>query len=159
MTEIDVLVELLHSELVCYVANIENKDSANKQGNLSTLEYFGFSTGYRIVERLTKEWPRFKDELDTVKYICTDFWSSIYKKPIDNLRTNHQGVYVLQDNSFRFMNKISTGIQFLDVAPMYIAFTSGLLRGALANLGIKCQVTAEVQTMPTCKFHIQVQRT
>lgn len=68
--------------------------------------------------RLTKEWPRFKDELDTVKFMCTDFWTSIYKKPIDNLRTNHQGVYVLQDNAFRFMNKISVGSQYLDVAPM-----------------------------------------
>jgi len=32
-----------------------------------------------------------------MKFICTDFWSSINKKQIDNLRTNHQGVYVLQD--------------------------------------------------------------
>ncbi|XP_073994448.1 trafficking protein particle complex subunit Trs33 isoform X2 [Rhodnius prolixus] len=153
----ELLLELLHSELVSYVANVENKDQGSK-GNLSSLEYFGFTTGFRIVERLTKEWPRFKDELDTVKFMCTDFWTSIYKKPIDNLRTNHQGVYVLQDNAFRFMNKISVGSQYLDVAPMYIAYTSGLLRGALANLGINCHVTAEVQSMPTCKFHIQVQR-
>ncbi|KAJ8963830.1 hypothetical protein NQ314_005345 [Rhamnusium bicolor] len=23
---------------------------------------------------------RFKDELDTMKFICTDFWSAVYKK-------------------------------------------------------------------------------
>lgn len=56
------------------------------------------------------------------------------------------------------MSKISGGSQYLDVAPLYIAFTSGLLRGALANLGINSIVTAEVQTMPACKFHIQVPR-
>jgi hypothetical protein len=67
--------------------------------------------------RLTKDWPRFKDELDTMKFICTDFWSSINKKQIDNLRTNHQGVYVLQDNAFRFLTRLSAGRQYLEMAP------------------------------------------
>nr|CAD7404721.1 unnamed protein product [Timema cristinae] len=44
-------------------------------------------------------------------------------------------------------------------ATEYVAFTCGLIRGALSNLGINSMVTAEVQTMPACKFHIQVQRT
>lgn len=102
--------------------------------------------------------PRFKDELDTMKFICTDFWTAIYKKQIDNLRTNHQGVYVLQDNAFRFLTHISEGRQYLELAPRYVAFTCGVVRGSLANLGVNCSVTAEVQTMPLCKFHIQVQR-
>lgn len=102
--------------------------------------------------------PRFKDELDTMKFICTDFWAALYKKQIDNLRTNHQGVYVLQDNSFRFLTKLSSGKQYLELAPRFVAFTCGIIRGSLANLGIGCLVTAEVQNMPSCKFHIQVQR-
>lgn len=97
------LLEYLHFELVNYTVN-EKKVSLNwnyfffklifyffQENDTGTLEYLGFSTGYRIIERLTKEMPRFKDELDTVKFICTDFWSSIFKKQIDNLRTNHQG--------------------------------------------------------------------
>ncbi|BES97470.1 Trafficking protein particle complex subunit [Nesidiocoris tenuis] len=157
----EILLELLHAELVNYVCSSECKESAgqlNKHCNLSTLEYFGFSTGYKLIERFTKDWPRLTTELDTIKFICTDFWSSIYKKSIDNLRTNHQGVYVLHDQAFRFLAKISNGTQYLDSAPLYIAFTSGLLRGALANLGINSIVTAEVQPMPACKFHIQVLR-
>lgn len=129
-----------------------------QENDLSTLEYIGYSTGYRIIERLTKDWPRFKDELETMKFICTDFWTSIYKKQIDNLRTNHQGVYVLHDNSFRFLTKISAGTQYLEFAPKFAAFTCGLIRGSLANLGINSTVTAEIQTMPSCKFHIQVNR-
>lgn len=74
----------------------------------------------KYVFRLTKEWPRFKDELDTMKFICTDFWSSINKKQIDNLRTNHQGVYVLQDNAFRFLTRLSAGRQYLEMAPKVI---------------------------------------
>lgn len=85
---------------------------------MSTLEYIGYSTGYRLIERLTREMQRFKDELDTMKFICTDFWVSIYKKQIDNLRTNHQGVYVLQDNAFRFLTKLSANTQYLEHAPM-----------------------------------------
>uniref|UniRef100_A0A1B6DC05 Trafficking protein particle complex subunit 6B n=1 Tax=Clastoptera arizonana TaxID=38151 RepID=A0A1B6DC05_9HEMI len=138
--------------------NITVNVNLKKKGDLSTLEYAGFISGYRIIERLTKDWPRFKDELETLKFICTDFWTSIYKKQIDNLRTNHQGVYVLQDNAFRFLSRISSGSQYLEMAPKYVSFTCGLLRGALANLGINCLVTAEIQPMPTCKFHIQVQQ-
>ncbi|KAJ8980175.1 hypothetical protein NQ317_011419 [Molorchus minor] len=153
------LFDFLHSEIVNYnleCNEIKNKDT--KDEDLSTLEYIGFSTGYRIIERLTKEMPRFKDELDTMKFICTDFWSAVYKKQIDNLRTNHQGVYVLQDNGFRFLTKLSSGRQYLEAAPRYVAFTCGVIRGSLANLNINCLVTAEVQNMPSCKFHIQVQR-
>ena len=33
----------------------------------------------------------------------------------------------------------------------YLSFACGLLTGALSNVGIKCQVTAEVTSMPACK--------
>ncbi|ENN77480.1 trafficking protein particle complex subunit 6b [Dendroctonus ponderosae] len=153
----DTLLDLLHSEIINYtLQNGDEKDK--KEEDLSGLEYIGFSTGYRIIERLTKEMPRFKDELDTMKFICTDFWLAVYKKQIDNLRTNHQGVYVLQDNAFRFLSRLSSGKQYLEAAPRYVAFTCGVIRGSLANLSIQCLVTAEVQSLPSCKFHIQVQR-
>lgn len=155
----ETIFEFLHAEIINYVVDqneIKNKDA--KDEDLSDLEYIGFATGFKIIERLTKEMPRFKEELDTMKFICTDFWTAIYKKQIDNLRTNHQGVYVLQDNGFRFLTRISEGRQYLEMAPRYVAFTCGVIRGSLANLGVNCLVTAEVQAMPLCKFHIQVQR-
>lgn len=137
--------------------NNQNESSIIKDsGKISTLEYIGFTTGYRLIEKLVKESTRFKDELDTVKFLCTDFWSAIFLKQIDNLRTNHQGVYVLQDNSFRFLKQLSNSSQYLDLAPKYVVFSCGLLRGSLANLGISAIVTADIATMPSCKFHIQV---
>ncbi|CAG9862786.1 unnamed protein product [Phyllotreta striolata] len=154
------LFDFLHNEIVNYILDKDdNKSNEGKEEDLSILEYIGFSTGYRIIERLTKEMPRFKDELDTMKFLCTDFWCALYKKQIDNLRTNHHGIYVLQDNNFRFLMNLSNGKQYLEVAPRYVAFTCGIIRGCLANLNIMCLVTAEVQNMPSCKFHIQVQRT
>ena len=39
---------------------------------------------------MTRDCPRFKDELDLMKFVCKDFWTALYKKQVDNLRTNHQ---------------------------------------------------------------------
>ena len=39
---------------------------------------------------LTKTAPRFKDVLDVVKFICKDYWTAMFGKQIDNLRTNHK---------------------------------------------------------------------
>ncbi|KAH0620518.1 hypothetical protein JD844_021052 [Phrynosoma platyrhinos] len=69
-----------------------------------------------------------------------------------------QGIYVLQDNKFRLLTQISAGKQYLEHAPKYLAFTCGLIRGALSNLGIKSIVTAEVSTMPACKFQVMIQK-
>lgn len=156
------LFEYLHAEMVSYVTS---KGSNNKEGEeeLSRLEWMGFCVGYRIIERLTREWSRFKDELDMIKFICTDFWSSLFHKQIDNLRTNHHGVYVLQDNAFRLLEKVggsgtANSRQYLKEGPNLLAFTCGLLRGSLANLGIVSTVSAEVAALPSCKFHVQVQR-
>ena len=88
-----------------------------QQNDFSTLEYIGFTTGYRLIERLTRDVPRFKDELEAMKFICTDFWILIYKKQVDNLRTNNQGMYVVQDNDFRFLQRISSGTKLLQHAP------------------------------------------
>lgn len=125
---------------------------------MSSLELIGFRVGQSMVEWLTKDFPRFKDELDMIKFICKEFWTSIYKKQIDNLRTNHQGVYVLQDNRFRLLLQLSAGEQYIESGPRFLAYTCGLIRGALSNLGITCVVTAEIAQMPACKFQIQIQR-
>jgi hypothetical protein len=153
----DVLLDFLHMEIVDLMAGPKGEDN---ELCVTKLENMGYTTGYRFVEKLTKDWQRFKDELDVMKFICKEFWSSVFRKQIDNLRTNHQGVYVLLDNRFKFIGNMSnTSKQYIDILPKYLAFSCGLLRGALSNLGIKCIVTAEVVIPPTCRFEIQVQRT
>ncbi|KAL2303758.1 hypothetical protein Nmel_009037 [Mimus melanotis] len=77
----------------------------------------GFRVGQGLIERFTKDTARFKDELDIMKFICKDFWTTVFKKQIDNLRTNHQGIYVLQDNKFRLLTQMSAGKQYLEHAP------------------------------------------
>ncbi|XP_026224512.1 trafficking protein particle complex subunit 6B-like isoform X1 [Anabas testudineus] len=58
--------------------------------NITKLENMGFRVGEELIERLAKDTAHFKDELDTMKFICKDFWTCVFKKQIDNLRTNHQ---------------------------------------------------------------------
>ncbi|XP_033634145.1 trafficking protein particle complex subunit 6b-like [Asterias rubens] len=152
----DVLFELLHMEIVAYVENSAKKDE--KDQLVAKLEKMGYRVGQSVAERFTRDTPRFSSELDIIKFICKDFWTNVCKKQIDNLRTNHQGVYVLQDNKFRFLVQMSASKQYLEAAPKYLAYTCGLVRGALANLGLNCIVTAEVSTMPACKFQIMIQR-
>ncbi|KAI0211744.1 Trafficking protein particle complex subunit 6b [Lamellibrachia satsuma] len=140
------------------VHHLNGDDRKDKDNSLSKLESLGFRVGQSLVERFTKDSPRFKDELDTMKFICKDFWTALYKKQIDNLRTNHQGVYVLQDNKFKLLTQLSSDKQYMEAAPQFLAFPCGLIRGALSNFGIVSIVTAEVNIMPACKFQIHISR-
>uniref|UniRef100_A0A673L1E5 Trafficking protein particle complex subunit 6B n=1 Tax=Sinocyclocheilus rhinocerous TaxID=307959 RepID=A0A673L1E5_9TELE len=151
----DALFEFLHMEIVALVYKEQaTREDIDKERVtcVSTLDAMGFRVGQGMIERFTKDCPTFKDDLDLMKFLCKDFWSTIFKKQIDNLRTNHQGTYVLQDNKFALLTQFSSGKQYLEEAPKYLAFSCGLIRGALSNLGLESVVTAEVSLMPSCKF-------
>ena len=82
-----------------------------------------------------------------------------------------QGVFVLQDNRFIWLTRIS-----VDTVPLigtqndttiaanvarafkatgqYLYFPCGLIHGALTNLGVVCVVSAEVATLPVGMFII-----
>lgn len=152
----------------------------------SMLERLGFRVGQRLAEkypvsaslpraalthsliRYTRDRGRFQDLLEVIKFICKDFWTEVFRKQIDNLRTNHKGVYVLADNRFRLFAHMSPTISkarpppprapipyrslpsVQEVATNYTVFSCGLIRGALANLGIACIVTSEITMHPAC---------
>ncbi|XP_026873373.1 trafficking protein particle complex 6b-like [Electrophorus electricus] len=158
----DVLFEFLHMEIMSYVykePRMRDDPDTERVTGLSILEGMGFRVGQGLTDRFTKDYPTFKDELDIMKFLCKDFWSSIFRKQIDNLRTNHQGTYVLQDNTFALLTQISSGKQHLEEAPKYLAFPCGLLRGALSSLGLESLVSAEVALMPSSKFQVVIQKT
>ncbi|XP_031449701.1 trafficking protein particle complex subunit 6B isoform X1 [Phasianus colchicus] len=152
----EALFLLLHNEMVAGLYRAAEQGEGENGRCTTKLESMGFRVGQGLIERFTKDTARFKDELDIMKFICKDFWTTVFKKQIDNLRTNHQGIYVLQDNKFRLLTQMSAGKQYLEHAPKYLAFTCGLIRGGLSNLGIKSIVTAEVSSMPACKFQLQL---
>lgn len=62
-----------------------------------------------IKKRFSRDRPRFNETLDAIKFICKDLWMLVFKKQVDNLKTNHRGVYVLTDNAFRPLSRMSAG--------------------------------------------------
>lgn len=148
------MFEFLHMEIV---SQIQQEVGPNKKGEvMQRLEALGHRVGESLVERASRDHPRFKNELDAVVFACKQFWMSAFNKNIDNLKTNHQDTYVLHDNAFRLIQHISEGNQYRDEAQTYLSFACGLLAGALSNVGIKCQVSAEIVKMPACIFQIKV---
>lgn len=42
------------------------------------------------VRRFSRDRPRFTDTLDVIKFLCKDIWTLVFRKQIDNLKTNHR---------------------------------------------------------------------
>eukprot|EP00899_Mesostigma_viride_P021306 jgi/Mesvir1/29177/Mv20966-RA.1 len=128
----------------------------------------------------SKDRPRFGDHLDVIKFLCKEVWAELFKKQVDNLRTDNHGRYVLQDNTFRWLGHVSmnsapaagpmadraggpvgdpslsgSGSAASDVVP-YLFFPCGIIRGALTSLGVPCTVSSEVTALPACSFTICV---
>ena len=40
--------------------------------------------------RFSRDRPRFTDTLDMIKFLCKDMWTLVFRKQIDNLKTNHR---------------------------------------------------------------------
>jgi len=121
------------------------------------LEMLGYRVGQGLVERFSRDRPRFTDTLDVIKFLCKDLWMLVFRKQIDNLKTNHRGVYVLTDNSFRPFARMSTeaGGQAVVRAQPFLWFPCGIIRGALASMGINATVQAETSELPGATFQIK----
>ncbi|ATZ58809.1 Bctrs33 [Botrytis cinerea B05.10] len=121
------------------------------------LESLGYRVGLGLVERFSKDRPRFTDTLDVIKFLCKDLWMLVFRKQIDNLKTNHRGVYVLTDHSFRPFARMSTepGGNAVIRAQPFLYFPCGIIRGALASMGINATVHAETTELPGATFQIK----
>lgn len=40
--------------------------------------------------RFSRDRPRFTDTMDVIKFLCKDLWTVLFRKQIDNLKTNHR---------------------------------------------------------------------
>ncbi|RYP50337.1 hypothetical protein DL768_004102 [Monosporascus sp. mg162] len=121
------------------------------------LEALGYRVGMGLVERFSRDRPRFHDALDAIKFVCKDLWMLVFRKQVDNLKTNHRGVYVLTDNAFRPLSRMSAdaGGQAVLRAQPFLWFPCGILRGALAAMGISATVQGETNELPGAVFQIK----
>mmetsp|Transcript_16129 Transcript_16129/g.23922 ORF Transcript_16129/g.23922 Transcript_16129/m.23922 type:complete len:138 (+) Transcript_16129:97-510(+) len=80
-----------------------------KMGAALKYENIGFEVGYRLTERLTQSKMLGSELLDSVKFICKDFWNEIFAKQVDKLQTDHSGTFVLRDLNFKWLGMFSPG--------------------------------------------------
>lgn len=86
------------------------------------IERLGFQVGQRLIERLLLQTqaPRMTEQIDAVKYLCKEFWTAVFDKGIDNLKTNHRGIYVLQDHNFQWISLFSADPSSPETARMAV---------------------------------------
>lgn len=104
--------------------------------------------------RLTAARAPIASHLDIIKFICKDLFLHVYGKQIDNLRTNHRGVFVLQSHAFPPLAGLSSfrgAAADLEAARVHLVFPQALIQGALARLGMVATVTAESAQLPQCR--------
>jgi trafficking protein particle complex subunit 6 len=135
----------------------------------AAIDAIGQRVGRQLAERHTCGRPPFIEQLDVVKFLCKEFWTELFRKGVDNLRTNHRGTYVLRDVQFRWLARLSQnqmppqlGMPVLPPAPKnelaadYLVLPCAILRGALAQLGLECTVAADATSLPQCDFTVVV---
>lgn len=110
--------------------------------------------------RLTLARPPLASHLDLIKFICKDLFLYVYGKQIDNLRTNHRGIFVLQSHSFPPLSTLSgcsasPSNAASEAAKAHLIFHQALVQGALARLGMPCTVTAESAHLPQCECGLE----
>ncbi|KAJ2899186.1 hypothetical protein IWW38_001080 [Coemansia aciculifera] len=123
------------------------------------LELVGFRIGRRLAERFAPPNRRLVDTLDIVKFVCKDVWMALFNRQIDNLKTNHRGIYVLQDNKFKWFLRMSGnngGAAAARKAQPYIWLPCGIIRGILDGFGVNTVVIAETLGLPQCTFQVKV---
>eukprot|EP00884_Botryococcus_braunii_P016673 jgi/Botrbrau1/368/Bobra.110_2s0024.1 len=126
------------------------------------IEAIGLRVGRQLIERYTASRPRLIENLDVIKFICKEFWQELFKKQVDNLRTNHRGTFVLHDGQFRGLSKLSTGpsagtggqLTTNELAKQYLVLPCAVIRGALLHLGLDCTVSADGSNLPACDFTV-----
>jgi trafficking protein particle complex subunit 6 len=130
------------------------------------LNAIGFGLGRVLAERLTRDRPPMLDQLEVLKWVCKELWTELFKKSIDNLRTNHRGTYVLRDTQFRWTLRLSQNLVSQperlapnDLAAIHLVLPCAAIRGALAALGMEATVTADATTLPQCDFTVVVHTT
>ncbi|KAH9465667.1 hypothetical protein Pst134EA_013549 [Puccinia striiformis f. sp. tritici] len=140
----------------------KNLKSELDEAHRIRMDAAGYKVGWSLAERLSKDKPRISkvipDPLEVIKFICKDIWTAMYNKQVDNLRTNHRGIYVIQDHSYRAFLRVSVPkgyeTEMDEICRKMVIFPSAVIRGALMNLGIQSIVSVEI-AIPQCTFQIR----
>ena len=123
-------------------------------------ESYGYHVGTRLSQIIMFKTSASKIDniLDIMKFVCRDVWKCMFNKQMDNLRTNHRGIFVLVDNQFQYIASLNSSKGVPDLiarARSFLWFPCGVIRGILATFGIEATVSAEITLFPAVAFNIQ----
>ena len=129
---------------------------------VSRIESIGFRVGERLVERCLLHATTLSDrvsELDAVKFVCKDVWQALFGKPVDSLKTNHKGVFVLFDARLRWLRRVRETPVSDGVPAMWGIFPAAVLRGALTHLQHPCRIRVQCEPAPpSAVFTVKMMR-
>ena len=82
---------------------------------------------------------KFQTQLETMKFPCTEFWKFAFSKSVDNLRTKNAGTFIILDDAFKLIGRLSSkdheSQEFKDKILCYASFMIGMITCAIMNLG------------------------
>jgi len=115
----------LFMQLVC-CALTESKPSpsepADQEAAFYRIEQLGYQVGQRLLSPILFQYSStlITEQLERVKFLCKEFWTVIFGKAIDNLKTNHKGVYVLYDYTFDWITRFGADANSPEAAKMAV---------------------------------------
>ena len=122
------------------IQKYKEKEGAQQSDIHKEIEGISRVIGRKIIDLLVRDIQyKFQTQLDTMKFICTEFWKFTFAKQVDNLRTNNAGTFIFTDEAFRLTGRISNakpdGKELRQKLKCYEYFVAGLVKGALMNMG------------------------
>ena len=71
-------------------SGVDDEEDEVREAVFYRLDMLGYRVGHGLVERFSRDRPRMNDTLDVIKFVCKDLWTIVFRKQIDNLKTNHR---------------------------------------------------------------------
>lgn len=90
---------------------VEIDEEETRDAVFYRLDMLGYRVGQGLVERFSKDRPRFTDTLDVIKFLCKEVWMLVFRKHVDNLKTNHRVGLFLPSPSVRFRSRSASILQ------------------------------------------------
>lgn len=161
----DTLFKFLLIEMVpSTIESSQHQHLTNQQINVK-LEMLGYKLGiklnelllYKLNDQLIKNEENLISVLDIMKFICKDFWKLLFKKQINNLRTNHRGTFVLVDSNFRLIEHLHMNHpQVNNYIGYYLSYVDGIIKAVLKSFGINSLISHDVN-FPLVNFNIETE--
>ncbi|KAJ5068696.1 trafficking protein particle complex subunit 6b [Anaeramoeba ignava] len=143
-----------------------NDPEDQKKITKAKLSNAGYQIGQKLADRYTKDRSRFREQVDIIRFLCKDFWTLLFGKNVDNLKTNHRGMWIIRDENFRPLRNLSFPFDGknlkkfdlnenqIQIVQRFLYFPCGLIRGALSALGIDADVDVHCSLIPACEFTV-----